>query len=239
MSISVSSSGSMSPKDQFSFDKKKSFIAEKITLGTNAYANGTGFPASPTAQVTAPYVTALGTGDVGYAFVEVYHMLMTRGGAVTQGIDWTKTVTFGVRAIRLVGSAVQSDSEFRLFLGRSYSTSYGNTAEPSVGNNMVGFKQVGAGALQFMCSNGTAVSTITTTYTPIKDIAYDVIFECSGGVAKMYVNDVLVGTNTTAPTTASGVQAMALWVGCENKTAIVSPNKAHDAYISDYFLTVL
>lgn len=239
MSISVSSSGSMSPRDQFDFDKKIRFVAEKLTLGTNANVSGTGFPSSTFSQVDAPYVTSTGLGDVGYASLEVYHMLMNRGGAITQGIDWTKTVTFGMRVCRLTGTNADANSEMRIVIGRSYATSYGNTVEPSVGALAVGFKQVGTGALQFMASNGSAVSTVTTTYSPVKDIAYDVIIEASGGVANMYVNDVLVGTVSTAPTIATGVQNMALYVTCENRSAIVAPSKAHSVAISDYFLAVL
>lgn len=229
----------MSPKEQFSFNKKKSFSCEKLTLGTGASATGTGFPNGATAEVNAPFDNALQTGAIGYAFIEYYHMLQTRGGDVSQGIDWTKTVTFGFRACRKVGVLADANSEMRAFLGKSYATSLASSAEPVAGDKCVGYKQVGAGALQIMCANGTAVSTTTTSFVPTKDIAYDVIFEVSGGVANMYVNDVLIGTNTTAPNVATGVQTMALYVTCENKSAIVSPNKAHSVTIGDYFLTVL
>lgn len=239
MSISVSSSGSMSPRDQFSFDKKFKFSAEKLTLGTGASVTGTGFPNGASAEINAPYNNTTSTGDIGYAILEVYHMLMTRGQDASGGIDWSKTVTFGFRAVRKVGVSADANSESRVFLGKSYATSYANSQEPIGAEKCVGFKIVGTSALQFICANGTTVSTVTTNFIPTKDVAFDVIIESSNGTAKLYVNDVLIATNTTAPTTQQGIQSMALWVASENKTAISTPNKAWSIVISDYFLTVL
>jgi hypothetical protein len=188
------------------------------------------------------------TGVIGLGTVVVSTPLLNRGADNYNGVNWTKAVTFGFRALRKVGSLADPNSEFRAFLGASYNISGisagvpANSGEPVAGNHQVGYKQVGTGALIFMCSNGTAVSSVTTTFTPQKDFSYDVIFEVSGGIAKMFVNDVLVGTNTTAPSINLNIaenQLMALWLTAENKAPILAPNKEHYAMVCDYFLTSL
>jgi hypothetical protein len=240
MSISVSSSGSMSPKDQFSFDKKIRFSQERLTSGLNASVDANTSTGYNTAKLIAPYVVGAAGGAVGYACIQYYHTLQTRGQVYISGIDWTKKVTFGMRVVRNVGSTLSADSEFRVNLGNYYATGINSTANPVVGVNCVGFKQSGAtGALVFMASNLTSVSSVTTTFVPAKDVAYDVIIESVGGVANMYVNDNLIGTLTTAPTTQSTGGSMSLWATVENKLAIVTPEKPQDVTVGDYFLTVL
>jgi len=254
MSISVSRSGSMSPKDQFSFDKKDQFITGSIILGTGASTSGnTG--KGDYYFVKAPYDTAVFNAGVagttlmpyGYGILDVYSVGLNRGGVTFGGINWTKGVTFGFRAIRTVGNFADANSEFRAFIGNSYNgsnsnaTTTGNGVEPTASTHQVGYKQTGTGALVFMASNGTAVTSVTTTFTPIKDEFYDVIFEVSNGVAQMFVNDVLLGTITTAPNIVTNVQAMALWLVAENKVPVLMPStsKEHTATICDVFFAYL
>jgi hypothetical protein len=234
MSIKVSNGGSLSPKDQFDFDKRNLFNTGSVTLGAGASVTG-GATAGYSLAVRAP------TTEIGYASVVVSPPPLTNRGAMQyNGIDWSKSVTFGFRAVRRT-TAVDANSEFKIFLGKSYNvTGGGNRLEPVATDRAVGFKQVGTGAFQFMCSNGFEVSTTSTSFTPVRDQAYDVIFEVSGGTARMFINDVLVGTNTTAPfngVSTGETQLMALWITAEN-TAVITASP-HSSLVNNYFLSCI
>lgn len=234
MTISISNSGSLSPQDQFDFDKRNLFNTGAVTLGVGSSTTGGG-SAGYNLAVRAP------TTEIGYACLVVYPPALTnRGAREWNGIDWTKKVTFGFRALRRT-NGVDANSLFQVFLGKSYDSSFGaNRVEPIVTDRVVGFKQIGTGALQFMCSNGSAVSTTSTSFTPTSLQAYDVLIEVAGGTARLFINDVLVATNTTAPFNGIGTgetQLMALWITAEN-TAVITASP-HSSMLCNYFLSCI
>jgi hypothetical protein len=174
--------------------------------------------------------------DIGYASLDIYHALVSRGQTEFNGIDWSKTVTFGWRAIRKVGSGVDNASEMKMYVGKSYNTTgVTNRLDPSAGDKAVGIKQVGNGALMLWASNGSSVFNTTTSFTPTNLVSYDVVIEVAGGTAKLFVNDILVATLANAPTSYGGTQCMALWATCENTAVLTGSN--HSMIFTDYFLT--
>jgi hypothetical protein len=234
MTISITGSGSMSPKDQFSFDKKDLFFVGSITAGTGATTSGGSSAMSGHYyQIKAPDT------DIGYASLCIYTPLLNRGANQYNGVDWSKKFIFGFRALRKVGTGADANSEFKVFLGKSYNVTGGtNRLEPTASDKAVGIKQVGAGPLQLMYSNGTTVTTITTSFTPVNQQAYDVIIECWPNSVYLYINDVLIAQGSGSPASGNGTgetQLMSLWATCENNAVLTGSN--HSAIFADYFIS--
>lgn len=235
MSISVSASGSMSPEQQFAPFKKHLFSVSSVTSGVGATTSGNQSMSGHYYQVKAPDT------EIGYAALDIYTPLLNRGATNYNGIDWAKGVVFGFRVLRKVGTSADSNSQFSAILGKSYNSSGAtNRGALTAGDKGCGIIQNGNGALILQAATGGSVFNVTSSFTPVYQQAYDVVIKAFGGVAYLYVNDVLVATNNNCASAGSGTgesQLMALWITCENSAILTGNN--HSAVVTDYFLSYL
>lgn len=172
-------------------------------------------------DVSAP-TTVVGAGWW-YAFLSN----ASRGSSVTSSFNWAKRVVFGARLNRNVASP-DANTIFRFSIGKT-TQAQGDLIERGI---MV--KQTAGGALQLLVHNGSTLSTVTSSFTPTYQQAYDLLVVSDGaGNATLYVNDVSVATSTGSPTTAGGINSHQLIYMAENSAVITGSPMNYQ--ISDVF----
>ena len=159
-------------------------------VGSVASAN------SMNARIVSAPTSATGYGESYGAIVNT-----SRGGAYNSGIDWSKRVVFGGRFSRNVTSP-DTNSVFRYTLGRFASPI---PSDILATDKQVGIKVSGTSAMQLMCANGSALATVTSSFTPSNASAFDVVVTSDGaGNVALYVNGSSVATSTGGPTSTQG-----------------------------------
>jgi len=85
----------------------------------------------------------------------------------------------------------------------------------------VAIKQAASGALILQAHNGTSLSSVTSSLTPVASTAYDIRIVSDGaGNVTLFSNDSQIATTTGGPTTASGTSATWITVESENLATI-------------------
>ena len=193
-----------------------------ITSGAGATA-GTGY----TKSVLAP------TSAIGHAISSIAPQNGQRGQIYNCGIDFTKYVEFGGRFARLTATTIDANSIFRCNLGRSVPlTTAGDLTTLGVGIRVVG----NTGVLELQVHNGTTLFNIPSSFTPVYNVAFDVMIVVNAGVATLFVNGTSVATSSNAPTTQLQANAATILVECQN-TAVLT-NSPYQMNCSDQFLHV-
>jgi hypothetical protein len=194
------------------------------TSGTGATSSIQGMNAR---VVTAP------TSATGYAQNLGSIVNNTRGGAYTAGIDWSKRVIFGARFSRNT-TTPDTNSAFRFSLGRFSSQA---PSDISASDKMVGIKVSSSGAIVLYAANGSALSTVTSTFTPSNSVSYDVVIVSDGsGNVTLYVNGSSVATSTGGPTSAQGASYNTITFEAQNSATLT--NGAMVVIGSDFFAQV-
>ena len=177
----------------FQGGKSLTLIAwSNATSGTGSVAGAK----SMNARIVSAPTSATGYGESYGAIVNT-----SRGGAYNSGIDWSKRVVFGGRFSRNVTSP-DTNSVFRYTLGRFASPI---PSDILATDKQVGIKVSGTSAMQLMCANGSALATVTSSFTPSNASAFDVVVTSDGaGNVALYVNGSSVATSTGGPTSTQG-----------------------------------
>lgn len=192
------------------------------TSGTGATA-GTGFIKS----IQAP------TSAIGHAISHISAQNTQRGQIYNCGIDFSKFVEFGGRFCRLTSGTIDTNSIFRYILGRSQPlTTAGDLAGAGVGIRVVG----NSGVVELQVHNGTTLYNISTSFTPVYNISFDVVITVNNGVATLFINGASAATSSNAPTTLLGANFGTLHAECQN-TAVLT-NSAYQINCSDQFLHI-
>jgi len=172
------------------------------------------------------------TTATGYSVASAPIVSPSRGLGYTGGYDFSKRIIFGARIARNVASP-DANSVWRLSIGKNQVTA--TIGDLTVRGLMI--KVAGSGALQLLVHNGTALTTITSSFTPSNTSAYDVNIVSDGaGNVTLYVNGSSVATSTGGPTTSGGGSQNGLHFECEN-IAIISASP-QNICISNTFVQV-
>jgi hypothetical protein len=154
----------------------------------------------PARQVGAP------TSATGFAIAGSNIMQNKRGAMFNAGIDWTKRVVTGARLNRTNTTTPDANTVFRFSVGKDLVTL--GAGDLAVRGVMA--KTTGTGALQLLVHNGTTLTTVTSSFTPTNNQAYDLqIISDGAGNVSMLVNDSSVATTTGGPTTI-GIDGLAI-----------------------------
>jgi hypothetical protein len=191
------------------------------TSGTGAVAGAIGMNAQ---QVSAP-TTAIGTA------IRYGNLLnSSRGKTYTSEIDFTKRVVIGGR-FQKQNNTSDSNSIFRFYFGKT------NTpGDMTSGDRAIGFKVAGSGALQLTVANASALTTTTSSFTPVQNQCYDVVIVSDGsGNATLFVNGSSVATSTGAPTTSVAGNG---FFGIEAQNIAIIATPTHYYMVTDLFAQV-
>lgn len=192
------------------------------TSGVGATA-GTGFIKS----ILAP------TSAIGHAISNTAPQHAQRGQIYNCGIDFTKYIEFGGRFCRLTSTTIDANSIFRCNLGRTVPiTTAGDLTNAGVGIRVVG----NTGVLELQVHNGTTLFNTPSSFTPVYNVAFDVMIVVNAGVATLFVNGTSVATSSNAPTTQLQANAATILVECQN-TAVLT-NSPYQMNCSDQFLHI-
>jgi len=177
--------------------------------------------------ITAP------TTLVGYANFYAFLANSNRGGSITSGFNFSKRITFGGRFNRNVVTP-DASTVFRFSIGKS-NTSAGGVGDLSERGIMI--KQTGGNALQLLVHNGTTLTTVTSSFTPVNQQAYDMTIISDGaGNVTLYVNETSVATTAAGPTTMANINTHDIMGTVENTSVIT--NGAMSYQISGLFFQV-
>ena len=194
------------------------------TSGTGANSGANGMNAR---VATAP-TTATGYAQNSGAFVN-----NTRGGLYNGGIDWSKRVMFGGRFSRNT-TTPDTNTAFRYSLGRFSSQVPSDIVST---DKQVGIKVSGSGAIVLYAANGSALSTVTSSFTPTNGSAYDVVITSDGaGNVVLYVNGSSVATSTGGPTSSQGTSYGTISFEAQNSSTLTNGNMV--VFLTDAFVQV-
>jgi hypothetical protein len=199
------------------------------TFTWTSATSGTG--AGAFAQGANGRYTNAPTSATGYGINSASIINNVRGGAYSSGIDFSKRIIFGGRFARNV-TTPDTNSVFRYSVGKFSST---DASDLSARGLMI--KVSGSGAMQLLVHNGTALTTTTSSFTPVNGQAYDVVVVSDGsGNVTLYVNGSSVATSTGGPSTAAGSTFYNLTFETQNTSALT--NGAMAVCGSDFFVQV-
>jgi hypothetical protein len=177
--------------------------------------------------ITAP------TTAIGYANFYAFLANSNRGGSITSGFNFSKRITFGGRFNRNVITP-DASTVFRFTIGKS-NTSAGGVGDLSERGIMI--KQTGGNALQLLVHNGTTLTTVTSSFTPVNQQAYDMTIISDGaGNVTLYVNETSVATTAAGPTTMANINTHDIMGTVENTSVIT--NGAMSYQISGLFFQI-
>jgi hypothetical protein len=100
--------------------------------------------------------------------------------------------------IQIDGGLPSANATYRVLLGK---TSPGVAAIGALSARGVGFEIRSAGALWLTSHNGTTRTDTQASSSLAANTAYDLVVDCSGGTANLYLDGALVATNSGAPAT--------------------------------------
>jgi hypothetical protein len=165
-------------------------VYSSLSSGTGAVVGTIGMNAQ---QIASP-TTAIGYGAR-------YGQLInsSRGKSYTGDLDFSKRVVIGGRFQKQTATT-DSNAVFRFYCGKT-----NTVGDMTSGDKGIGFRAAGSGALQLTVANGSALTTTTSSFTPVLNQCYDVVITSDGsGNSTLYVNGSSVATSTGASTTSSG-----------------------------------
>ena len=194
------------------------------TSGTGASAGANGINAR---VVTAP------TTAIGYAQNHGAILNNSRGGLYNGGIDWSKRIVFGGRINRNT-TTPDTNTAFRFSLGR-FSAQVPSDILST--DKQVGIKVSGSGAIILYAANGSALSTVTSSFTPTNGSAYDVVITSDGaGNVTLFVNGSSVATSTGGPTSSQGTNYGTISFETQNSSTLTNGNMV--VFLTDAFVQV-
>lgn len=136
---------------------------------------------------------------IGSAILYQYGYLTTRGTNQSSGINWAKRVVWTMRMVRYTTNP-SAGCVFRAGIGK---TQAGLSAGDLV-NRGIGVRIQGSGALELQVHNGTTLTNVTSTYTPVANVCFDITLTNDGaGNVVLYVDGVQVASTNQGPTTSS------------------------------------
>jgi hypothetical protein len=142
---------------------------------------------------------------VGYAMRHV--SASVRGVPITGNIQWTRPAGFCARLVNPNLNSFQTQAVTRVSLGKSDAS--GIYAGPPTARGIA--VSYGASATSVLSAlilevhNGTSLTTVTSSFTPTMNIAFDVtVYSDGAGNVTVYANGTQVATTSAGPSTNGG-----------------------------------
>ncbi len=167
------------------------------------------------------------TSAVGYGIVSWGNTFHSRGSGSTvlAPLPWNRSFFLQFRYNpRTLGT--DQNTVNRVCFGKALGPQLGD-----ITNRGVAMKQVANGPLLLQVHNGTTLTTVTSTLTPVTTSSYDIRIVSDGtGNVTMFSNDIQIATTSAGPSTASGT-ASVLAIESENLAAITGTSNGQ--YVSE------
>jgi hypothetical protein len=114
-------------------------------------------------------------------------------GKASGVINYDKRVCLSVL---MTSNQYVSDSNIRCLLGKSLTDNNGNLAGKGIG-----VRVTGTGVLELQVHDGTTLTNVSSSFTPVANQAFDVLVDSDGsGNVTLYVNGSSVATSSAGPT---------------------------------------
>jgi hypothetical protein len=121
---------------------------------------------------------------------------MQRGRSFLAPIDWSKRVIFSSRVAR--DEDPSSECVFRIGMGKAINAGQGDLSVRGVAVRIVG-----SGAMELQVHDGTNLTNVTSSFTPVANEAFDILLDSNGsGTITLFVNGSSVATSSAGPSTA-------------------------------------
>ena len=129
-------------------------------------------------------------------------------------------IGWGTSTVEIVGkwvipSPFDSGAVARLYYGRTTGYPTGDTAH-ATSPQSIELRYSAANGLQLICATASTTTTATSSIAVSLNVGFSWRIIVSGGIALLYVNDVLAATNSGAPNGDGGATANAFSIGVEN-----------------------
>jgi len=176
----------------------------------------TGTSASSSVNTFGVELNSGTTSTTGYAHRRVApsnQNCVTVGKAA--GIIGWGTSTVEIAGKWVIPSPFDSGAVARLYYGRTTSYPTGDTAHATTPQS-IELRYSAANGLQLVCATASTTTTATSSISVSLNVGFSWRIVVSGGIALLYVNDVLAATNSGAPNGDGGATANAFSVGVEN-----------------------
>jgi hypothetical protein len=213
---SIASSSTTTALSPFNsrFSQLASFVYAPATTSLTSVTSGGG------SSTMSSYGGSIGSSSSLAGYVLRYTSPYIRGVNVTGGIQWQKANMFAIRIVPYF--AWQTASIFRMTLGSSTAT-LNVLANKGIGISFGASATNTLSALVLDVHNGTTLTSVTSSFTPVLTQGFDVMVYSDGaGNVTLYVNDVQVATTSAGPTTAAIANYNILQLGIENTTTLTT-----------------
>jgi hypothetical protein len=165
------------------------------------------------------------TTVVGYATrrIVISNQCPRASGSSNGVIPWAaKRIIFG--GIFIFQSTWDSNCTARIYYGRTTGYPTGDTHWSSSPQS-VEVRWTGTGAMTLHCATAAVNTSVTSTFTPTTNVAFDLRVEAVGGTVTMFVNGLQVAQTTGGPNADGSSVANVLGVVAENIVTALASSK--------------
>ena len=210
----VSTTTVMNPASgQYALASPSFFRISAMTTLSGA-TSGTGASAQ---ALNGGYRTVAPTSAIGYGIASWGNTFHSRGSGASAltPLPWNKRFFAQFRYNpRQLGT--DSNTVNRVCFGKTSGTTTGDLA-----NRGIAIKQVANGALILQVHNGTTLTSVTSSLTPVTTSSYDILITSDGaGNVTMYSNDSQIATTSAGPSTQGANNQTLFTIESENLAAV-------------------
>jgi hypothetical protein len=194
-----------------------------MPVSSSATTSGTG--ATSGRQGGQGWIVSAPTSVAGHGIGSQSITGARRGGVFQGYMDFSKPFAMSARVARL--TATDAESIFRLSYGKFAPVSAGDITSSQ---RAFMIKVAGDGVLDFLIADGTNLTTVVTTFTPVNGQAFDVLITSDGaGNAKLFINETEYASTTGAPTNAphNNVQTIVWQIEAHNTTTLTETRASY------------
>lgn len=196
------------------FSQLAAFVYAPVPSSLTSVTSGGG------SSTMSSYGGSMGSSSSLAGYVLRHTSPYMRGQNVTGGIQWQKPQMFAVRIAPYY--AWQTASIFRMTLGSNTAT-LNILANRGIGISFGASATNTLSALVLDVHNGTTLTSVTSSFTPVLTQGFDVIVYSDGaGNVTLYVNDVQVATTSAGPSTSGVANYNIMQIGIENTTTLTT-----------------
>jgi hypothetical protein len=210
---STSTTTALSPFNS-RFSQLAPFVYAPVSTSMTSVTSGGG------SSTMTPYGGQIGSSSSLAGYVLRAASPYMRGVTTSGGTQWQKPNMFAVRLVPYF--AFQTASIFRMTLGSSTAT-LNVLANRGIGVSFGASATNVLGPLVLDVHNGTTLTSVTSSFTPVLGQGFDVMVYSDGaGNVTLYANDVQVATTSAGPALAGGATSNILQLGIENTTTLTT-----------------
>lgn len=222
--IGTDTSRAVTPEDVREMLLYGGYNVTPVFLFNTTAASGTGATSARSGfngwTVQAP------TSAAGSAYAAAGYRNARLGALATSRFDFSEPLAFGARLSQNSTGTIDTNSVFRIAIGKSATFVVGN---PTSAQYVIMVRIAGGSALELVVANGTTLTTVTSSYTPSNESAFDLLVTSDGaGNVTAYVNGSSVATTNAGPIIDSTITSpITMSVEVENTTTLTNTRSSY------------